>query len=59
LNVVVSGGYVFVATNPGEIHITNSVFVGATVWRGFMCVRKCYACRLLMVALSSLTLHQH
>jgi hypothetical protein len=30
-NLVVSGGYVFITTNPGEIHITNSIFSHATV----------------------------
>jgi hypothetical protein len=27
----VSGGYIYVATNPGEIHITNSIFPDAVV----------------------------
>jgi hypothetical protein len=31
LNSVVSGGYVYVATAPNEIHITSSLFTFATV----------------------------
>jgi hypothetical protein len=32
LNVFTDGGYIYVAENPGEIHITNSVFSNAVVF---------------------------
>jgi hypothetical protein len=31
LNLYTYGGYIYVAENPGEIHITNSVFSNAAV----------------------------
>jgi hypothetical protein len=41
-NMVVSGGYVYVTTNPGEIHITNSIFARAAVFRGFYVGVNCF-----------------
>jgi hypothetical protein len=51
LSMSTKGGYVYVAENPGENHIMNSVFSNAVVLYFFSCVYFCFVCLYLYLYL--------